>query len=84
MSKKSYLIMFYEINISQATMFRLYTVYKKHEMIKTGNQKEKNLKYSNNFVFDYMWFSRPDWVYPIEMGGASVFANMKKNGVLSK
>ena len=35
-------------------IFRLYTVYKEHEMIKIGNQTEKNRKYyfkcSNNFA----------------------------------
>ena len=29
---------FYEINNSQAMIFRLYTVYNKHEMVKNGNQ----------------------------------------------
>ena len=29
---------FYEINIYQVMIFRLYTVYNKHEMIKIGNQ----------------------------------------------
>ena len=33
-SKKSYLMQFYEINICQAMIFRLHTVYNKHEMIK--------------------------------------------------
>ena len=32
---------FYEINICQVMTFRLYTVYNKHEMIKTGNQTRK-------------------------------------------
>ena len=34
---------FYEINDCQFTIFRLYTVYNKREMIKIGNQtKEKS------------------------------------------
>ena len=34
---------FYEINICQVMIFRLYTVYNKHEMIKMDNQtKEKS------------------------------------------
>ena len=34
---------FYEINVSQVMIFRLYTVYNKHEMIEIGNQiKEKS------------------------------------------
>ena len=34
---------FYEINICQAMIFRLYTVNNKHEMIKIGNQiREKS------------------------------------------
>ena len=37
MSKKSPQMLFYEINISQAT----YTAYKKLEMIKTGNQNRE-------------------------------------------
>ena len=34
MSKNAYLIQFYEINICQVMIFRLYTVYNKHERIK--------------------------------------------------
>ena len=29
---------FYEINVREAMIFRLHTVYNKHEMIKIGNQ----------------------------------------------
>ena len=38
MSKNSYIIQFYEINICQIMIFRNYTVYNKHKMIKIGNQ----------------------------------------------
>ena len=38
MSEKSYLIQFYEINICEVMIFRLYIIYNKHEMIKIGNQ----------------------------------------------
>ena len=42
-SKNSYLMQFCEINICQVMIFRLYTVYNKHEMIKIGNQtREKS------------------------------------------
>ena len=34
---------FYEINICQIVIFKLYTVHNKHEMIKIGNQtREKS------------------------------------------
>ena len=33
---------FYEINIFQVRIFRLYTAYNKHEMIKIGNQAREN------------------------------------------
>ena len=33
------------INICQLMLFRLYTVYNKHEMIKIGNQTKENCKY---------------------------------------
>ena len=33
---------FYEINIYQVIIFRLYTVYNKHKMIKIGNQIRAN------------------------------------------
>ena len=36
-TENSYLIQFYEINICKIMIFRLYTVYKKHEMIKIGS-----------------------------------------------
>ena len=35
---------FYEINNCQITIFRLYTVYNKHEMIKIGNQTREKLQ----------------------------------------
>ena len=42
-SKNSYLMQFYEINICQVIILRLYTVYNKHEMIKIGKQtREKS------------------------------------------
>ena len=42
---------FYEINICQVIIFRLYAVYNKHEMIKLAIKPEKNHKYyrKNNF-----------------------------------
>ena len=40
-SKNSYLVQFYEINICQAMIFRHFTVDNRHEMIKIGNQKRK-------------------------------------------
>ena len=43
MSKSSCLMQFYEKNIFQIMIFRLHTVYIKHQMIKIGNQiKEKS------------------------------------------
>ena len=42
-SKNSYLMQLYEINIYQVMIFRFDTIYKKHDMIKLGNQtKEKS------------------------------------------
>ena len=35
---------FYETNIYQVMIFNLYTVYNKHEMIKTGNQDREKLQ----------------------------------------
>ena len=35
---------FYEINICEVKIFRLYTVYNKHEMIKIDNQTREKLK----------------------------------------
>ena len=57
MSKNSYLIQFYEINICQVMIFRFYIFYNKHQMIKIGNKtRKKNRKYyrkcSNNFDDD--------------------------------
>ena len=44
---------FYEISICHVMIFRLYTVFNKHEMIKIGNQiREKSQKCSNSFVDD--------------------------------
>ena len=43
---------FFEINVCQVMIFRAYTVYNKHDMIKFGNQTRKNRKYSNNLVAD--------------------------------
>ena len=41
--KKSYLMQFCEINISQVRIFRLDTVYNRHKMIKIGSQtREKS------------------------------------------
>ena len=37
-SKNSYLMHFYEINICQVMIFRLHTVYNKYEMLKTANE----------------------------------------------
>ena len=36
--QKSYLIQFYEMNICQIMIFRLYIAYNKHEIMKIGNQ----------------------------------------------
>ena len=42
---------YYEINICQAMIFRLHTVYKKHEMIKIDNQtREKSQVLSQMLV----------------------------------
>ena len=38
LTKNSYLMQLYEINVCQAMNFRLYTIYNKHEMIKIYNQ----------------------------------------------
>ena len=35
---------FYEVNISQVMIFRLYTVYNRHEMIKNGNQTREKIQ----------------------------------------
>ena len=47
---------FYEINMCQSIIFRLYAVYNKHEIIKNGKNLEKNRKSYrkclNNFVYD--------------------------------
>ena len=43
MSNNLYLIQFYEKNIRQDMIFRIYAVYNKHEMIKNRNQtREKS------------------------------------------
>ena len=84
MSKNLYLILFYEINISQATIFKLYTFYKNHEMIKTDNQVKKNHKCSNNFAFDCMRFTCPNLVFLIEISRVPVFESMKENVIIDK
>ena len=33
---------FYEVNICEIMIFRLYTIYNKNEMIKIGNQSREN------------------------------------------
>ena len=47
---------FHEMDICQDMIFKLYTVYDKHEMIKLAIKPEKNYKYyrkcSNNFIVD--------------------------------
>ena len=47
---------FYEINICQVIIFRIYTVYTKHDAIKSAIKPEKNRKYYrkywNNFAAD--------------------------------
>ena len=35
---------FYEINIGQIMIFKLYTIYKKHEMLKIGSQTREKLR----------------------------------------
>ena len=41
--KNSHLLQFFEINICQVMIFRLYTVYNKHEIIKIDSQtREKS------------------------------------------
>ena len=42
--KNSYVMQFYEINISQVMILSLYTVYNKHEMIKIGNETREKLQ----------------------------------------
>ena len=54
-SVTSFLMQFHEIDICQVMIFKIYTVYKKHEMIRINNQtREKNHKHhrkcSNNFA----------------------------------
>ena len=45
--KHSYLMQFYEISIYQVIIFRLYTVYNKHKMMKIDNQiREKSQELS--------------------------------------
>ena len=41
MSKNLYLMQFYEINISQVMIFRLYNVYNKRKIVKIGNLTRK-------------------------------------------
>ena len=41
--KNSYLMQFYELNICQDMIFRLYAVYNKHGMIKIGNQTREKI-----------------------------------------
>ena len=43
--KNSYLMKFYEIKICHVVIFRLYAVYKKHEMIKINYQTIEKLQY---------------------------------------
>ena len=38
---QKYLMQFYEINICEVIIFRLYTIYTKHEMIKTDIQNSE-------------------------------------------
>ena len=54
--KKLILNPFYEINICQITIFRLYVVYNKHEIIQISNQtREKSLVLSEvHFAVDYV------------------------------
>ena len=42
-SKTLYLMPFYEINICEVMIFRLYTIYNKHEMIKISSQNREKL-----------------------------------------
>ena len=42
--KNSYLMQFYEINICHVMIFRIYIVYKEHEMIKIGNETTEKLQ----------------------------------------
>ena len=44
MSENSYLKQFYEINISEIMIFRLYTIFNKNEMIKIDSQTRENLQ----------------------------------------
>ena len=44
MSKKIYLMQFYELNISEIVIFRLYTVYNMHVMTKIGNVVREKLQ----------------------------------------
>ena len=54
---------FYEINVCEVMIFKHYTVYNKHVMIKIGNHTEDNRKYYhkdfNKFdevcSWDYCW-----------------------------
>ena len=43
---------FNEMNIYEIMFFRIYTVNKKHDMIKIGNQTRVYHKCSNNFAVD--------------------------------
>ena len=62
---------FYEINICEVMIFRLYTINNKHEMIKIGIMKtEKNRKGSNKFdtnciISSDCFFSRNQIIHSI-------------------
>ena len=45
---------FYEINICQVMIFRLYTVYNKHEMLKIDSQTREKLQVLDYFAVDYI------------------------------
>ena len=44
MSKNSYLMLFYEINICKAMIIKLHTVYNKHEILKIGKSNQRKIE----------------------------------------
>ena len=52
MAKNSNLLKLYKINFCQVVIFRLYTVYNKHEIIKIGNQI-RNRSLTIQFTMQY-------------------------------
>ena len=65
MPKYSYLIQFYEINICEIMIFRLYTIYNKHEV---GKNRQSNQRKFTNIIASARIILRPTVTFWVELG----------------